>query len=103
MKQKVIVTAATKYASVNEETGAITNGLSIEYIGDRIDEVGETYEKHGYYSFKESVTDVSLMSVVDSIPGVYEFNMVMKSNSKDRKPRLLVSAIKKLEDYKFPL
>lgn len=102
MIQKVLVLAKTDYRQTNEETGVITDGLSIEYIGDRIYEEGETYRKDGYYSFKESLTDSKLMDSIGEVPCVCEFTMSMKSNSKDRKPRLVVTGIKRIDDFKMP-
>lgn len=103
MKQKALVLAATSYQSVNEQTGNVTNGLSIEYVGDVIEEKGETYTKRGYYPFKEAITDFNLISAIDVIPGIYEFDLVMKSNSKDRKPRLVITGIKKIDSFKMPV
>lgn len=103
MKQKTLVLAATTYQSVNETTGQITHGLSIEYVGDPIEEKGDTYTKRGYYPFKEAITDSSLASAIDVIPGIYEFELAMKSNSKDRKPRLVITGVKKLDAFKMPI
>lgn len=103
MKQKALILAVTNYQNVNETTGLVTPGKSIEYVGDAIKEVGDTYEKNGYYPFKDSVTDPGLMAVIDVVPGIYEFDMGMKSNSKDRKPRLVITGIKKLDAFKMPI
>lgn len=103
MKQKTLVLAATTYQSVNEQTGNVTNGVSIEYVGDPISEKGDTYSKNGYYPFKEAITDPVLMSVIDVVPGIYEFELAMKSNSKDRKPRLVITGVKKIDAFKMPI